>query len=318
MSNHETQREADFKIGDFRTLAEQYKDDHDPNSKKKPTRAAAKKAPTAGPSTAPQDDLPSPSLPRNAGIADALRFLKTLGSNYDTFGSQCSEVVTCMTTDAKTYKSRVDKRPYIRYICSGGLDWNDLSKSRFRDYCLAAIAAVFECRFVQGYRPKLLEICPGAFALRTQLSNYLFSISKGNHSKPVQKAGDQTSLDKPISKREWFFADLLDDPTNPAPLSLPSYTDLQKMLDASHQTFTTRKSNEITRTITAVQGSQYLLCEDEGVDPGVMETAGYKLLKALYKVSVRAFVVVVVVVAVVVAFALRPSAHLQFPNSSCR
>jgi len=286
LNDHETHREADFKMAEYKRLAEEWRDLHDTKTKKTTaTRASTKATPQPGPSKLPMIDPSAPVRQRTEAAEEALRTLKKLGSSFHIFGKAVADVVENMTSDPHTYKSRSDTRSHVRHMCAGGLSWNKDSKSRFRDYLPAAISAVFESMFVPGYRPQLFERCPGAWALREDLTKYLFSIAKSNTVLPKQKPGEQTSLRKPVSETAWFYADLLKPPANPPALVHLGSLEWQKKLDASQRTFTKRKSNEIIKHITTVRNSQYLQCNEEDVELGTMETAAYKLLNSLYRVS---------------------------------
>jgi hypothetical protein len=283
LCDRENLREMDLKMADFRGLAEQYEAEHDPNPKKKTTtRAVAKKA--ADPASA--DAGPSSSANVSDATTEALRFLTSLGSSYDKFGKACSEVLTCMISESKLHKTRVEKRAHLRYLCTGGLSWNVSSKARVRDRVGIAVSAVFESMFVPRYRPELIEKCSGVAAFRKQLSAYFLSIAQPNHtetSTPPQ--GEQSGLTKPVSEKKWFFADEIADQENPAPLLVGRYTELEEKLASSHSNFKTRKSNEINRHINMIRSSRYLQCDEKGVDPNTQETSSVVILNRLYRVS---------------------------------
>jgi hypothetical protein len=286
LNDHETPREADFKFVEYKKFAEEWRDIRDDKSKKNPfTRMSNKSTPQAGPSKLPVVDTTAPERQRTEAAEEALRYLKKMGSSFNTFGQAVADVLANMTSDPHTYKSRSDTRSHVRHMCAGGLSWNKDSKSRFRDYIHAAISAVFESMFVPLYRPQLFERCGGAWELRADLTKYLFSIAKSNTVMPMQKPGEQRSLRKPVAETAWFYADLLKPPAVIPKLEYLKPEEWQKKLEKSERTFTARKSNDIVKNITTVRNSQYLQCTEKDVEVGTMETAAFKLLNSLYRVS---------------------------------
>ena len=102
---------------------------------------------------------------------------------------------------------------------------------------------------------------------------------------PMKKPGEQRSLRKAVAETAWFYADLMKPPSVIPELEYLKPEEWQKKLEKSEHTFTARKSNDIVKNITTVRNSQYLQCTEKDVEVGTMETAAFKLLNSLYRVS---------------------------------
>jgi hypothetical protein len=283
LNEHDSNREVDIKLNDFRELADAYRKEHDPNHvPKKNTRSKSKKPADPAPS---QNDPPPPPVNKSPASLEATRFLKSLDFTVEKFYKAWNSCVGIMNGEPKGYVARVSPETPVRFIATSGFTWNVDSKNRWRDFGVASVAAVFEAKFVAQYRPALITKCSGVAAMRKQLSDYLFTIAKSNTVEEAPKPSVQAPIRKPISKKEWFFADLIDVDKDPLPLRPATFKELQEKLDSSHVTFANRKNNEIGRNLGGIMNSKYIACSEDDADPGTLETAAYLLLNALNVVS---------------------------------
>lgn len=281
MHDREDPRDMDVKLSDFKDLIDIYRDQHKMKKAKKSTRASAKASAAHNTSPGPSDAHPPPFTAEvPIALASANDYLRSLGIDLTTFCVQATKLVDMMSTkDPWGYINRSDKDYCYRLTATSGLIWTTSSKNRTRDFAQAASCAIFESVLVMQYRKTLISNCHGVAAMRKQLGDYLFSISKANAQEPVLKPGDQTPYDKPLSKKEWYFADFIPfDNVPPPSKNMANHEELQKRLELSHVNSANRKNNEISRCMNIVMNSPFAACANEDAEPGTIETVVYNLL----------------------------------------
>jgi hypothetical protein len=214
-------------------------------------------------------------------LADCEEVLITLGISVSQFVADCTELAIIMGERPREYSRRADKVDAVRVIATSGIEWNPKSQNKQRDYMMASMAAKLESLLVAKYRTQLIKTCPGVAVMRKELSKYFHEIAKGNM---VLATGDQPSIAKPVSKKTWFFADMIEVDEQPADTTQYDAKAMEVKLTSSHNNFEGRKDDKITSFLTPLIKCPYLACQEEGVKKGTLETSAYHLIGALSRV----------------------------------
>jgi hypothetical protein len=292
-------RDASYSLWEMKLLVEAFRKDIDPPAPRKTGGRGKKKDNVVvdtgeGSSTLPpptQDDAfvdPDAPLPPKA-------FIESLGMKLDQLSVDSSHVIGRMHPTPRSYNNRVSEVYPFRIIATSGLEWNLDSQYRSRDYLMCALAAILETLFVKKYRKVLIKKCKGAAMLRRELHDYFLSIAKANHvDAPQKKSGNaskmkqikmrQTTLNKPVSIKEWVFADMIKVDSNAVDVTEYDYKRLSAKLLDSHKHTDNRKADPIFRVVDTMMKCPYLACDQDSVPTGTIESAAYYLIQAFNKV----------------------------------
>lgn len=203
----------------------------------------------------------------------------TMKDFADRFKATYNEMVTTPINRTHCLGTNLD----FRTLAASGVCWNRYSKYQAWDYTPIALAVVIHSITTDIYRADLLRFCPPAQVMRVEFHELFLEM--------VKTSFEKVNGEKVPRPREWSFADMVSIPTwaelilMDQPFDLGDFLMMMEDLEKSIRVTELKKESSIKSQLDKVIKSEYLLCSEDGVAEGTMETLAYILLNWLVKVS---------------------------------
>jgi len=156
-----------------------------------------------------------------------------------------------------------------RMLSISGLEWNEISKNKPRDWVKAACAVAVESALVGKYRPQLLEACGLACNLREILQGIF--VKRLGHNMELLQDGKMT-LSTPTM---WDFPDGIHlEGVQPSTQVINTNTlqEAWKVSLGSRKGVASEKRDTIATLLQQLQKNKFLQCSEPGIASGTVET----------------------------------------------
>ena len=221
---------------------------------------------------------------------EAAAYVLSLGSNMDQLDHDLSQIVDVMCTAPLEQHLRLDDRAFMRMLTVCGLQWNENSQAKTRDFSQIALSVIFESLIVPKYREKLLRSCQGASVMRKDLSAYFLTISKSSAPRQgaaVQKQSElrQSGFRRGAAQKDWFFADMIVVDEEAMDTTEYNSKSLLTKLVQMQEKEKKRQADPLVKFADSWKKNPLVACSKKGVAPGTIESSSYYLMEEVFKVG---------------------------------